>query len=411
MFCYNDMRGNNMQVRVEKLDHFGRGIAWIEDKICFIPDALPGEMVDISIVSTKKKYLIGKVISYIEKSDFRELPKCQYYGICGGCNLMNMKYSLENQFKYQKVCELLEKFTNKSRELVKKCESNQRFYYRNKILLHCDNKKIGLYMNDTNQLVSIDHCILVNERINQLISFLSRWSVNKNTSEIMIRVGNVTGDILLVINGNVDNYHELLDLVDVLIINDEVVSDQKRIFSIIGDKKYVVSAKSFFQVNSYLTEKLYDEVYSIVKKNKSKKVLDLYCGTGTIGIYISDLVEQVLGIEVIDDAIVDANSNKEINCCKNISFMSGKVEDIIYDIDKDYDTVIVDPPRSGLNRTVISNILKILPNVLIYVSCDPVTLMRDINLFSDQYDLEYIKPFNMFPNTYHVECVCVLKLK
>ena len=397
-----------MQVKIEKLDNFGRGITWINDKICFIPDTLPGEVVDISVVATKKKYLLGEVLSYIKKSDSREIPKCRYYDVCGGCSMMHMSYEVENKFKHQKVCELLEKFTDKSSELVKPCEALERVYYRNKIVLHSSNNKLGLYKEDTNELVPIDKCILVNDKINKIIEFLNKTDLAGNISKAMIRVGNVTNEVILEIDGDIDDYYQLLELVNVLIINGKVISENNKITSVIGNKKYLVSARSFFQVNSYLTKKLYDEVYSIVKDKKSKRVLDLYCGTGTIGIYISDLVDEVVGIEVVEDAIIDANSNKRINNSKNVSFMRGKVEDIINNIDRSYDTIIVDPPRSGLDGKVVSNILKISPKTLIYVSCDPVTLMRDINLLAGKYDLEYIKPFNMFPNTYHVECVAAL---
>lgn len=400
-----------MKVKIEKLDHFGRGIVWCDDKICFIPDCLPDEIVDIEIVLKKKKYMIGKVNKYIETSSDRIIQKCKYYSSCGGCSLMHLNYEKENEFKYQKVCELVSKFTDYDSSIVRKCVFDDELYYRNKIVLHSDNSKFGLYEENTNKLVPINECLLVNKKINKIIKYLTKFYNVSKISKVMIRTGNETDDIMLSIDGEVKDLTSLLEFVDVLVVNDKVITKKDRITSIIGNKKYLVSSKSFFQVNTYITKKMYDLVYDIVKEKQSRNVLDLYCGTGTIGIYISDLVDNVLGIEVVREAIMDANVNKKINKCDNVSFMVGKVENVIHTIRENFDTIIVDPPRSGLDTKVIDSILKIKPDTLIYISCDPTTLMRDINLLSDKYEVDYIKPFNMFPRTYHVECVCVLKCK
>lgn len=400
-----------MRVKIEKLDHFGRGIVWHDGKICFVPDALPDEVVDIEIILKKKKYMIGKINKYIETSNDRIIPKCKYYSSCGGCSLMHLNYDKENEFKYQKVCELVSKFTNYDSSVVQECVFDNELYYRNKIVLHSDKNKLGLYEENSNELVPIDECLLVNKKINKIINYLEKFYDDSKISKVMIRTGNKTDEVMLSIDGDIKDSTSLLELVDVLVINDKVITKNDRITSIIGDKKYLVSSKSFFQVNTYITKKMYDLVYDIVKEKQSKNVLDLYCGTGTIGIYVSDLVDNVLGIEVVKEAIMDANVNKKLNKCDNVSFMVGKVENIIHTIRKKFDTIIVDPPRNGLDSKVIDSILKIKPDTLIYVSCDPTTLMRDINLLGDKYVVDYIKPFNMFPRTYHVECVCVLKLK
>ena len=400
-----------MRVKIEKLDHYGRGITWIDNKICFIPNSLPREVVDIDIITNKKKFMIGSVNDYIELSSDRVNNLCPFYNKCGGCSTMHMKYDLENKFKYDKVCELVEKFTNLDRSIVKECVYDKEYNYRNKIVLHCNNKELGLYEEDSHKLIPIDECFLVNNKINRIISYLKQFVKNNTVSEIMIRVGNITNEVMVSINGEVNDFFHLLEIVDVLVINEKTVSKKSEITSIIGNKKFLVSDNAFFQVNGVLTKKLYDEVYSAIKSNDCKNVLDLYCGTGTIGIYISELVDKVLGIEAVRDAVNDANYNKKINRCENISFISGRVEDILSGVDTKFDTIIVDPPRSGLDNTVIGDIYKIRPKTLIYVSCEPSTLMRDLKLLNKIYDVEYIKPFNMFPKTYHVECVCLLKLR
>ena len=181
--------------------------------------------------------------------------------------------------------------------------------------------------------------------------------------------------------------------------------------SFIGDKKFIISDKGFFQVNKTLTERLYNEVLNIVKEVKPKKVLDLYCGCGTIGIYISDYVDEVVGVEVFKESIENAKKNKKLNNCHNIRFICDKVENVIDNIKDNTDLVIVDPPRGGLDKTSIDVLLSMNVNNLVYVSCDPVTLARDIKLLKEKYDVVSVKPFNMFSKTYHVECVCLLKAK
>ena len=403
-----------MQVTIEKLDNFGRGITWIDGKICFVPDTLPNENVDISIIKTTKKYLIGKLNKFNTYSKNRIINICPYAKECGGCDIMHANYNFENKFKQEKVKELVTKFTKLDSNIVKEIDFCDRNNYRNKIILHSNGVDLGLYKKNTNEIIPINNCFLVTDKINKLIKYILKNIDIKSIEEIMIREGNKTHELMLSIKGKIekiDKYYNLLEIVDVLIINSKVLSKNDKIISYVKDKKYYVSKKSFFQINNKLTEKLYDEVLNAVIENKSRNVLDLYCGTGTIGIYISDYVNKVYGIEIIPDAIRDAFMNKRLNDTKNISFKAGKVENLINNIKEDYDTIIIDPPRSGLDKNVILNIRRLLPATIIYVSCDPVTLMRDINNLNEIYDVKYIKPFNMFPNTYHVECVSVLQQK
>lgn len=400
-----------MKVIIEKLDHYGRGITKINNKICFVPYTLPNEEVDITIIEEKKKYMVAKTNKIYNYSNLRCDKQCKYYSLCGGCNTMHIKYEYENEFKYNKICELLTKFTKYDKELVKKCVYDKDLFYRNKIVLHYNNK-LGLYEKNSHKVINIDKCLLVNNKINKIIELLNNNLDNKsNIKDITIKIGNKTEQIMVIINGIITDYSYLLELVDILIINGKTITNNDKIISIIGNKKYYVSPNSFFQINSKITEKLYNEIYNVIKEYNSKNVLDLYCGTGSIGIYISDIVSEVLGIEVVEDAIKDANLNKELNKCNNIEFKVGKVEDIIDSIKGVYDTVIVDPPRNGLDKNVIDYLKNINSKLIIYVSCDPTTLMRDINLLYDNYELKYIKPFNMFPKTYHCESIVVLERK
>ncbi len=398
-------------MEVEKLDNYGRGIIHINNKICFVENALPTENVEIELINTKKKFQEAYAKKIENKSSMRIKPKCKYYHLCGGCHLMHMNEESQRQFKTQKVKEIIQKFIPEKIK-IEPLEGNDFLYYRNKIVLHVRHNKLGFYQQKSNELVEIDSCLLVHPKINELIFLLKEYiKVETAVTKITIKLGNDTNELMLILEGKVNNYLSLLDKVTVLIINNKVVSKKDYITSIIGTKKYTIRKDSFFQVNRYVTKLLYDEILKNIKELNSKNVLDLYCGSGTIGIYICDYVSNVVGIEVVEDAIKDANNNKKLNKVQNIQFLLGRVEDEITKVKGNFDTIIIDPPRTGLNKVSIDLIKKIKPKNIIYVSCDVVTLSRDLTRFNDSYDINYIKPFDMFPNTYHVECVSVLTIK
>ena len=224
----------------------------------------------------------------------------------------------------------------------------------------------------------------------------------------MVRCGNNTSNLMVNFIGKVKNLDGVEDFFDVVYVNDKLIIGSTMI-SLIGRFEFKVSPKSFFQVNGKLVENLYDEVLNYCIENKPKNVLDLYCGTGTIGIYISDVVNRVLGIDMSESSINNALDNRELNNIKNVEFVCSKVEDYIDKIIGKHDLVVVDPPRAGLDKKTVEYLKKISSNAIIYISCDPATMARDLSQLSDTYKIESIKPFNMFPKTYHVECVCVLK--
>ena len=316
-----------MEVKIEKLDNFGRGITYINDKICFVEDALENEIVDIEITNDKKKYQEAKVVNYISISNKRIEEECPFSKICGGCNLNHISYEDENKFKEEKLKQLVEKYTNIDSNLVQEITYDERNNYRNKIVLHGSNNKLGLYQKQSNDIVEIDKCILVDDRINEIITLLK--NINKDIKEATIKISNDTKEVMVEIKGEVLDTYELINTVDVLIINNEYLSDKKQIINPIGNKKYYESISSFFQVNKTLTEKLYNEALNVVKEDKPNTVLDLYCGTGTIGIYISDYCNKIIGIDYNKSNIEDANKNKELNNCNNIEFICDKVENQI----------------------------------------------------------------------------------
>ena len=387
-----------MEVKIEKQDHFGRGIAFIDKKICFIKDTLPGEIVDIEIVKNKKNFLEGKVNKIIVESKNRIKPICPYFGVCGGCDLMHQEYNEQLEFKKNKVKELLKRFSNIDVDNIKINHSNN-LNYRNKIVLH----DLGLYKEKSNDVVSIDKCYLVNDKINDIINRLKEYKINEAT----IKVSSL-GKVMLIVDGNID-IDKFKDI-DSLYINDKLVLGKNYIEEVINDLTFYIYKDSFFQVNYNVMNMLYNKIVDYYKENSNLKVLDLYCGTGTIGMLISKYCKSVVGIEVNSDAIISAKLCKEINNISNIEFYLGKVEDTI-DMIKDIDSVVVDPPRAGLDNHTIDTILKLNPKSIIYVSCDPTTLARDLNILKDNYSISNIELFDMFPNTYHVESFVVLERK
>ena len=398
-------------MKIEKLDYYGRGISRSSGKVYFIENALKDEDVSITLLKEKKKYCEAKLKEISNISKDRTEAKCKYYNVCGGCQLMHIKEEKQEEFKKEKVEEILKKFLKYNKD-VNDIVFSKNFNYRNKVVLHVKDNKLGFYKNKTNELIEIDKCLLLNPVINDLISYLKKYIELKDIEKITIKVGNKTNEVMLIIDGSIAYYKKLLEIVDVLIINEKVMTTKDYITSYIGNKKYIIKRNSFFQVNYDISTRMYDKVKDVIVKEKSKNVLDLYCGTGTIGIYISDVVSKITGIEVVSDAIEAANTNKKINNVENIEFILGKVEDKLDFIsNNNIDTVIVDPPRSGLHKKVIPILEKISPKTIIYVSCDPITMARDIKLLSNNYELVEVTPYDMFPNTYHVECVCVLKLK
>lgn len=395
-------------MKIEKLDYYGRGISRSSGKVYFIENALKDEDVSITLLKEKKKYCEAKLKEISNISKDRTEAKCKYYNICGGCQLMHIKEEKQEEFKKEKVEEILKKFLNYNKD-VNDIVFSKNFNYRNKVVLHVKDNKLGFYKNKTNELIEIDKCLLLNPVINDLISYLKNYIELKDIEKITIKVGNKTNEVMLIIDGSIAYYQNLLEIVDVLIINKKVMTTKDYITSYIGNKKYIIKRNSFFQVNYDISTRMYNKVKDIIVKEKSKNVLDLYCGTGTIGIYINDVVSKITGIEVVSDAIESANTNKKINNVENIEFILGKVEDKLDFIsNNNIDTIIVDPPRSGLHKKVIPILEKISPKTIIYVSCDPITMARDITLLSNNYELVEVTPYDMFPNTYHVECVCVL---
>ena len=408
------MIGDRLKTEILRYDNLGRGIAKVDNMIVFVNDSFIGEMVEIEIKQVKKNYMEATLVNIIKKSPYRRISPCKYSDSCGGCNLINLDFDKQVKEKQDKIKEMFTRNFSYSITINKILSNDKEFNYRNKIVLHGDNKEIGLYRNKTNEIVPINRCLLVSDIINSMITLVNKIKDNEkiNIDEITIRC-NKKGNVLVNILGKC-NKKILKDTflgIDTLVLNDNLlIGDGCYIEEELFGYNFKVSANSFFQVNLDMVEFLYKEVIRHIKDNNYNRVLDLYCGTGTLSLLVSRYANEVIGIETSISAVLDANENKKVNGVDNVEFICGKVEDYI-DKFEEVELIIVDPPRSGLDSKTIENIIRIKPNNIVYVSCNPVTLIRDLKALDDEYVIKEVTTVDMFPNTYHVECVILLSLK
>lgn len=394
-------------VEITDFNHTGEGIGRIDGKIIFVPKTIPGDIVEVRDIEDFKTYYRGNIERIVVNSDDRINIRCPYYFECGGCQLMGMSYLKQLQYKKDKVKNVLKKYAGIDRDLDI-ILSNKIYDYRNKITLQIDNGKIGYYKCNSNELVEISDCLLVSDNINKLIGVIKDKIDLFGINQIMIREYN--DDLMIQFIGKIDKddiIDNLSNLVKVIYINEGLVYGDKSLEVRLGEYKYKVSPYSFFQVNYQQAEVLYDKVKEYLGY-KNNRVLDLYCGTGSIGIYVSNCCKEILGIEINESSVRDANFNIELNNIKNMKVIKGSVGKVLKS-GIGYDGVIVDPPRSGLDKKTKETLLEIKSEKLIYVSCDPITLARDLKVFSSLYEVQDMVLVDMFPNTYHIESVVFLK--
>ena len=389
-------------MKIIKMDNQGRGITYNNGKIVFVNNALSDEDVELEIILDKKKYSIANVKKYNKICNKRIKAKCKYYDICGGCQLQHISYDEQIKYKENYLKELFKSFNIK----FEKIEQSKQFNYRDKITLQ-SKEKFGFYKKNSNCLVHIDKCAIASENINQKIEYVKNLSTD-GMDNIIIK--SFDKYVMLVVNGDEKkiNLNNIINNFDSVYINNKKIKGD-RIIAKIGNIKYLISPNAFFQVNIEMANKLFNYIKYLCSIIKSKNVIDLYCGCGSISLYVSSIVDYVYGIEINEDSIRDANNNKILNKINNVDFKCDTSDNIII-LDK-YDTLIVDPPRSGLSKKIINKILESNIKNIIYVSCDPITLKRDLELLSKKYNINYLKPFDMFPNTYHIESVCNLSYK
>ena len=391
--------GEKYTVKIIDNDSNGNGIARIDNFVVFVSYAIKDEELEIEITNVNKRFATAKIVKIINPSKIRCDIKCKCYDKCGGCNFLHAPFVYEKELKLNEINKLFG--TN-----IKEILTNNEYNYRNKATFHVKDNKIGYYNENTNDLVEFSNCLLLDERINNIYNYFKSINLNK-IDEIIIRVTDT--ETMLIIHGNTlkFDYDELIKKykIDSIYLNEKLIYGKSYIIEKMNDIKYSIYPNAFFQVNYENMKLLYDKVKEYA--GSGNKLLDLYCGTGTIGIYLKDNFKYITGYEINKEAILNANINKSLNNINNIHFICGDASTLKKD---NYDVIVVDPPRSGLSNKVIRLLNEIRSNKIIYVSCNPKTLKRDIDLLYN-YKLTKLECINMFNKTKHVESICVLERK
>ena len=423
----------------------GEGIAKIDNFAIFIPNAIKGEKCEILIVKVLSSHAYGKLINVIKQSDSRVEPDCLSYYRCGGCSLRHMSYEATLEYKVNRVQNLVDKTLSEKIKVNKTIGMENPKYYRNKAIYPVSSLgKPGIYAERTHDIIPFEECYIQTKKSQEIakeICSMYKGSIyDEKTGKgclrnIMIREAFATKEIMvvLVINDdnielNIDKLLELEPNIKTIILNinkkntNVVLSNENKIVygdgyitDFLGSYKFKISPNSFYQINPIQTEKIYNLAIEMAELDKKDILFDLYCGIGTIGIFASKFVNKVYGIEIVPQAVEDAKENAKINNVENAEFVAGDVEEVFDNLlNKENiipSAIIVDPPRKGLDNKTIGNILKVKPEKLIYISCNPATLVRDLKELEEVYEIKKIQPVDFFPYTKHVECCAVMELK
>ena len=447
----------NKEYIIEIIDNGfeGEGIAKIDNFTIFIKGAIKGEKVKILIVKVLSSHAFGKIIEILEKSDIRQDVDCITYKRCGGCNMRHIKYEDTLKMKQNAVQSLVNKTLKNKIQVKPTLGMKNPLHYRNKaqypIGINRDGDPvIGAFANRTHEVIPIEKCLIQNpiseEIAKMILEFIKKNKIsvyNEKTVKglfrhIVIKVGIKTNEVMciLVINGNkIPKENELVKTLTQKYPNIKTIvkNINKKNTNVIlgkeniniygngyiedklGEYTFKISPLSFYQVNPIQAERLYNIGVEAAKITKNDTVFDLYCGIGTISLFMAKYAKKVYGVEIVEQAIRDAKENAQINNVDNTEFIAGDTEVVLDDLINNKgitaDIVMFDPPRKGLDRNTINNILKIRPKKIVYISCNPATLIRDLALFEEEYEIKTIVPVDMFPFTSHVECCSVLYLK
>ena len=433
----------------------GEGIAKIDNFTIFIPNSIKGEKVKVLIVKVLSSHAFGKVIEILKKAESRTESDCHTYKRCGGCNLRHIQYSETLNMKRNAVQSLVNKTLETNIEVEETLGMEQPYHYRNKAQYPVGIDKegkpvIGVFANRTHEIIPIENCLIQDEKTEEIAKYIVKYITENHISiynektgkglvrHIVTKIGKRTGEIMviLVINGkefpkekqfaetliskfpnvktivrniNEKNTNVILGEKNITIYGEGYITDK------LGELTFKISPLSFYQVNPIQAERLYMIGVQSANITKEDTVFDLYCGIGTISLFMAKYAKKVYGIEIVKQAVEDAIENTKLNDIHNTEFIAGDVEEVLDDLINNKkiipDIIMVDPPRRGLDKTSIQNILKIKPKKLVYISCNPATLVRDLKELEESYEINSIKPVDMFPFTSHVEVCALLELK
>lgn len=421
----------------------GAGVVRIDGFVIFVKGLMINEEAEIGITALKKNHGYGRIVRLIEPSADRVEPLCSVSRPCGGCQLQHMNDSAQRFFKEEKVRNCFRSNAGMEADVLPIIRSEPYYHYRNKVQVPVQFNKgeveMGFYQNHTNRIINYDHCDVQSELSNHITSFLKeqfrQLSIAGNIRHVLVKHAHVTDQVMIALIVRKHPFDQEKELTErtvrkfpqvrsLLVIEnrreDNVILDGRE-YVLYGDPyieeelldcRFRISARSFFQINPYATKLLYGKALEFAGLSGRETVIDLYCGTGTIGILASKHAKKVYGIEIVADAVRDAKVNARINNADNIEFLnmdaSNGAQAVLRSKIK-ADAVIVDPPRKGCSKDTLDAIIRIAPKRLVYVSCDPSTLARDVKVLTDNgFSVEMIQPVDMFPQTVHVETVCLL---
>lgn len=416
-----------IRVKITDVNENGYGVARVDNMVVFVPCALDGEIVDIVITSKEKNYMIGKCINIVELSNDRIESPCKSFECCGGCTLCFTSYKKENLIKKNTVRSAFRAVHIPYDFVSDTVYHENRLSYRNKITLHYseEDQCFGLFKDKTNDLVKLSECKLVSDRINDLIKFINaNISCIKKYRPKLLQISSYDGNRLTVtlfcVKDCGDSFEKAIKSsfdkeIKVIIKSENKSSAAVRNYDtekVLG-LDMIYSNEGFRQVNGHVFEKLLLKVCDLAAERDFTRALDLYCGSGVIGLTLANRFKNAKfwGIEINPESIKDARVNAERNDISNIEFYAEDASQFKKHLSSDEypELVVVDPPRAGLSDTVKKDLVDISPNRIIYVSCNPRTLARDLAYFLDNnYEIKEAVPFNMFPMTKHVETVVML---
>lgn len=448
-------QNDRLTVNVEDLTHDGSGVAKVEGYPLFIHGALPGEEVEIQVGKTLKNYGFARLLNVLKPSPERVDAPCHVFEQCGGCQLQHLSYEGQLQQKQKQVRDVMDRIAKLPEVPVHPVKGMQDpWRYRNKSQIPFSERNgevvAGFYRSRSHHIVDTDVCIIQSEEADELMATLKREMLihgvdayNERTHRgmlrhLVVRKGQTTNEIMVVLVTSKKKFPQRDAIVEVIkrvlpevtsimqnvnsektnvIFGNETIClyGKSVIIDTIGDIQFEISARSFYQVNPTQTEVLYRQALEYAGLSGNETVIDAYCGIGTISLFLAQQANEVYGVEIVPQAIEDAKRNAELNGITNAFFKAGASEDVIpkwYEQGKRFDVLVVDPPRKGCDEKLLQTILKYKPKRVVYVSCNPGTLARDLRILEDGgYRAKEVQPVDMFPQSSHVECVALIELK
>lgn len=447
--------GGRYTVEIVNLGHSGEGVGRYQDFTIFVPQALPGETAEVEINEVKKSYAKAKLIAVKQASPERVEPVCSVYRDCGGCQLQHMQYEAQLIAKQQQVINAVTRIGKLTDITIHPTlGAANPWYYRNKMQFPVGQARgkvvVGCYSQGTHAIINTDNCCIqhaVNNtiagQVRRIVTDLNIATYDERTGEgvirhVMGRVGTATGEVMVAlvtateqlpqqdkiiaalqqsVPGLVSVIHNFNPKRSNIILGEttRTIWGKDTITDKLGDLTFHISARSFFQVNTEQTVVLYGKAVEYADLSGKETVIDAYCGTGTITLFLAARAAKVYGIEIVEPAIADAWQNARINKIDNVEFIAGDAVQVMPELYRSGirpDTIVVDPPRAGCEAKVLETFVKMNPKRIVYVSCNPASLARDLAILAEQgYKTKEIQPVDMFPHTFHVECVVRLERK